>query len=1498
MTDRFALAPAALLAPTAAPASHPIEQRLEQALVAMAVLVSRYARTETVEIGLGAEPADALRIALGGDPSADAVMQSLADPLAGIDVPIELPLLAWRETQGQAQGNALVLALHYAAGRWQVDPTLSQVQGLLVGDDPIAHIARHFDTVVAALIADPDAPISHLLLVDATERAHLLQRLDHSEYLPALAAPTLLHRIFADSAAAHPQQVAVEHGGVRLTYEELDRRAGRLAAGLIARGIGPGAAVAMKMRRSPAAYVALLGILKSGAAYVPLDPEWPSDRIAYIVENAQAQALLTEGAWALEHAALACPVIALDADWDAVLPKSAQAVAPRAPTCDDTCYIIYTSGSTGKPKGVAISHHSATHLVRAEQRLFAMRQSDRVFQGFSLAFDAAVEEVWLAFAAGATLVAGDKDVMLGDLGAYLTDTRVTIFSTVPTLLATLQGALPTVRVLIVGGEACPAPLVDRWAAAPRQMFNTYGPTEATVIATATLLQPHAPVTIGRPIANYNTYILDAAGQLAPVGVAGELCIGGVGLAQHYVQNPNLTQARFVHTPVVRSDGKPERIYKTGDLARYNAHGDIEFLGRIDEQVKLRGFRIELGEIEVELLQHEAVVQAHVMVREDVPGARELVAYVVPRADVYVEADALKQMLRAKLPPYMVPAQVEMLTALPTLSSGKVNRRALPPPRPKEGRTVEADERPIGTIETKLAAAWCKLLGLPGIGRNDHFFTDLDGHSMLAAQVASKLRQDPDCATLSVLDIYEAPTIAALAKRLLRDAAIAEKEPAAADTYGALRADSDADSRIRHWRYYACGAAQILGLYAIFGIFSAQWLGPYLMYVTLRALEMPALGALLVAACVLVATYPVLLVTALITKWTVIGRFKPGVYPLWGLYYFRFWLVERVAALAPTWLLVGTPLLNTYYRLMGTRIGKNVHLASDSIQCFDLVTLQDDAVVGVDASMRGHAIERGKLLLGTVHIGPGAVVGPRSVVDPNTCMQADAELGELSRLRRGDTISAGMLWVGSPARPMGRADVSQRVVRPKPWHRRGMAAAYTLLVCVLPAFIVAAMLPGLLLLNYFEGHLGHWYLVGSPLVSLFFVVAFCLEIAAAKWLFLGKMQPGRFDLFSGVVLRKWIFDRMMDMSIDMLGGLYATLFLNPWLRMLGVRIGKNAEISTASSINPDLLSIDDEAFLADCVSVGTPRIARGTMTLLHTHVGKRTFVGNSAIVPSGVSLGDDCLIGCLSACPTDPTISRQHNAAWFGSPPMPLPQRQVSAAFSIETTYRPTRKLMAARVAIESLRVTLPTTCTVALTCILMSASIELHQDLSDAAFIAVFPLMFASIGLLASVFVIGFKWALMGRYEPGERPLWSTFIWRNELVTAMHENLADPMCNMLLEGTPFAAWFFRGLGAKIGRRVYMGTTQFTEYDLVTIGDDVTLDNDCTLQTHLFEDRVMKMSTIHIHHDCSLGADSVVLYDTQMQPGAEVEPLSLLMKGEVLPQGSRWQGVPARSVRGH
>jgi non-ribosomal peptide synthetase-like protein len=441
--------------------------------------------------------------------------------------------------------------------------------------------------------------------------------------------------------------------------------------------------------------------------------------------------------------------------------------------------------------------------------------------------------------------------------------------------------------------------------------------------------------------------------------------------------------------------------------------------------------------------------------------------------------------------------------------------------------------------------------------------------------------------------------------------------------------------------------------------------------------------------------------------------------------------------------------------------------------------------------------------------------------------------------------------------------------------------------------VTAFLPGLVMLHTLERRLGAASLLASPVVAASFIALLCLEIVLVKRLVVGRVRAGRYDIWSGFVLRKWLFDRAMALSLEVLGGLYATLFLNPWLRLIGVTVGKNAEVSTAFSIVPDLTHLGDGAFIADCVSLGIPRIARGWVELQDTRIGERAFIGNSAVVGGGVSVGKDSLVGCLSSAPRDPAVSTETGASWFGSPPIALPQRQVSAAFPATETYRPTRKLIAQRLAIEALRVTLPTTCFVALTSLLIDAAIALHARLSLPAFLAVFPLVYVAFGILASLIVIAMKWLLVGRYRTGERPLWSTFVWRTELVTAMHENLADPFFNELLSGTPFAAWFFRALGAKIGRGVYMATTQLTEYDLITVGNDVCLNSDCTLQTHLFEDRVMKVSSVTIGDLCSVGAESVVLYDTQMEPGSQLAPLSLLMKGETLPARSRWEGSPAR-----
>ncbi|HEX4147643.1 MAG TPA: amino acid adenylation domain-containing protein, partial [Pirellulales bacterium] len=432
----------------------------------------------------------------------------------------------------------------------------------------------------------------------ASSVAAALEQAGGAAHDPALSRAELLHELFELQAARRPQQVAAVCGQQQISYGEMDRQANQLASLLSQRGVVGGDRVGLLLPRGCDVYVALLAILKLGAAYVPLDPDYPAERISYILSDCGAKALVTDSRLATKAAAAAAVPLCLDVLREelARLPGDGSATSHSGATSADVCYVIYTSGSTGKPKGVEIEHRSATNLVRAESQLFGVRPDDRVYQGFSIAFDASVEEVWLALFAGATLVVGTAEMMHAgpSLPELLDVAGVTVLSCVPTLLAMMEDRCPQIRLLILGGEACPAALVDRWSRPGRRLVNTYGPTEATVIATWGELLPGEPVTIGRAVPNYKIYILDE--QLQPVaeGVVGELYIGGVGVARGYVGRPDLTTERFIPNPLEQPGDCAPRLYRTGDLARLTPRGDIEFMGRADTQVKLRGFRVELS----------------------------------------------------------------------------------------------------------------------------------------------------------------------------------------------------------------------------------------------------------------------------------------------------------------------------------------------------------------------------------------------------------------------------------------------------------------------------------------------------------------------------------------------------------------------------------------------------------------------------------------------------------------------------------------------------------------------------------------------------------------------------------------------------------------------------------------------------------------------------------------------------------------------------------------
>ena len=422
--------------------------------------------------------------------------------------------------------------------------------------------------------------------------------------------------------------------------------------------------------------------------------------------------------------------------------------------------------------------------------------------------------------------------------------------------------------------------------------------------------------------------------------------------------------------------------------------------------------------------------------------------------------------------------------------------------------------------------------------------------------------------------------------------------------------------------------------------------------------------------------------------------------------------------------------------------------------------------------------------------------------------------------------------------------------------------------IFPALVVAALFPGIVVmneLNYMDEY--YWYLSVAPLAALSFIVLLSLEIVAVKWLLLGRVKEGTHRVHTLDYLRRWFFNQTMDLSLDILGPLYASIFLAPWYKMLGAKMGDGAEVSTASFISPDLLSIDDGSFVADSVSMGAPRVRDGVVATGRNHVGKRSFIGNSALLPPGAVIGDNVLIGCLSAPPASPADALREDSAWLGSPAIFLPQRQKSAGFSDETTFHPNWKLRAQRAAIEFFRVLAPSTGFIIIISLLFSALLLLKDYFSAAAdqpllnscfseaqleyfsdhetlmSLLCFPFLYVACGLAAALITLAAKWTLVWRYRPGEKPLWSTAVWRNELINALHEHLAAPFLVDALTGTPFVCWHFRLLGAKIGRRVYMETTDFTEFDLVRIGDEAALNADCTIQTHLFEDRVMKMSNV-------------------------------------------------------
>jgi len=1367
--------------------------------------------------------------------------------------------------------------------------------------------------------------------------------------------------------------------GRTITYHEMVVRARKLARFLHKShpdvAWGEDATCGIHVPRCLDWYVMMLGIHLAGGAYLSLDPDFPADRLLYSLEDSGAVCLFTLKRM-VGSLGFKGPTHAIDELWETVdaIDDSEPFTSPAKPTTP--AYLIYTSGSTGKPKGVCIEHHNAVNFVESERRLFGLGNEHRVLQGFSTSFDASVEELWLAFATGSTLVVVEKAVMqdVELLGQLVEATKATIISTVPTLLATIEPKyLATIQMVIAGGEACNREVIAAYATGGKRRFvNSYGPTEATVACMADFSSPDRPVTIGRPQPGYFACIVNSRMELLPPGVPGELCMAGPSVARGYVKRPELTEEKFTHCPYVAlpkpefdydeetaRDAKYERLYHTGDLTRWNAEGRVEFLGRIDSQVKLRGFRIEVGEIETNLAAFPGVRTAIVHLVND-EGRQFLCGYLL--CEEALENDfqehRFRDFLKDKLPNYMVPSRFCVIKEVPRSPAGKLDRKQLKPPPPVVHAADEGGEKVAPATETEhmLHRLWSNLFPGQRIGTTDDFF-EIGGQSLLAGKLASKIRHEgyPE---FGIRLVYSNPTIMALANIVdamereepTQEGAAAQQAPLRLPARGepsALR--KAAFLTYQAFIFIIAITMQWAYLLAFFFLFYGSYHQTIADVVNGRGFAFVVFFGFMMQLFFVVTTLFFAFMLIPLLKWLIIQKVKPGRHSIWSAYYLRWWTVRTFNSLTSgSFLYYGTYAYNVQLWLSGAKLGQGVRI-NCPVADADLLDIGDDTFIGDNAALVTSQVIDSVLVLATVKIGACCSVGPRTAVVGGSHIEDEATVGALSLIREGVTVPHGERWQGSPAQKIGyspslsalqswEGDMTQlknqnfsptaASVNDFGGIDTEMLEGSSIRLPTAVRFIV-----GLLqiiywaFLNLFTSNVlgiltfGAWclcdelaerdqlwyaclYVIGAPFLTLVIMIWQHLMIIIARWVvFPWKVEPGMYACDGLTYHRKILFDMLARVSLLYAHPMYGTLFTQYYLRAMGVNVGRNVECSNLYGFTPGLTTLGNECFIADFVGVNPSDEFRGILRLDHMKVGDRAFVGNGSVLMPGTVIGERALVG-LTSCPTAPV---EPGKTAIGSPAFEIPRRTSADTVDQEKTFAPRTSLVVRRVIWEMFRCVMPATFITfsAVLAFIAGAAIFygdstaiLRQKADDEylTFIGLALLFVVSIAFFNVLFTLVTKWIIVGDHHAEENPLWSAGVWRSEFVVDVATVVGLGGVINFFRGTLYLPWLFRMLGARIGKNVFLDTLYLTEPDMVTLGDGACVNYNATLQTHLFEDRVMKMDTQEIGARCSVGSYSIVLYNTHVGDGSTIAPASLIMKGESLPRATHWAGIPAQKSK--
>lgn len=1301
--------------------------------------------------------------------------------------------------------------------------------------------------------------------------------------------------ILRATAAEHPEAAALDDGDAVLTYSDLLAEIDETAAFLGEQGIRAGDRVGVRMPSgNRELYVAILAILAAGCAYVPVDADDPDERAEMVFGEAGI------AAW-------------FGADGLHVMPRTevpGASESVREPLPDDDAWIIFTSGSTGKPKGVAVTHRSAAAFVDAESRLFLANHpdgplgpEDRVLAGLSVAFDASCEEMWIAWAHGSCLVPAPRSLVRSgmDLGPWLISRNITAVSTVPTLAGLWPAeALDHVRLLIVGGEACPAELVERLSTPEREVWNTYGPTEATVVACATELRAGEPVTIGLPLDGWDLVVVDKDEKPVVMGEVGELVIGGVGLARYL--DPAKDAEKYAPMPTIGWD----RAYRTGDHVRLEPEG-LHFVGRVDDQVKIGGRRIELGEVEAHLAALPGVTQASVQVRQTAGGQDVLVGYVGAGGDAAtVDADAAMEQLRREMPAAMVP-RLHVMDELPVRTSGKVDKAGLPWPLPLDSLADDADLGDLTATERWLSGIWSEVLAVPAPGAEADFFA-LGGTSLAAATVVARMRERAP--QIAVRDLYDHPRLGKLAEELESRGLV----PADGSDAGTAPAPVPEVAPVPK----SARRRQALAMVPLQTVRAAKWMTWLAVLNTIAfaagspfALDVP-LWATIVLAVLFLTPLGTLPLTAAVTRLLVRGV-TPGDYPRGGSVHLRLWAAERLADASGAREVGGAPWMLWYARALGATVGKGVSLHTLP-PVTGLIELGDYSSVEPETDISGYWVDGDVVHVGDIVVGKEARVGARCTLLPGTRIGDAAHVESGSCVTGVKPVKAGARWSGSPARKVGRP--KRRFPVEAPPRRAWWLPVYGVTALVLALVPIAALAGAAVVIGFGAAGASTWAgavglaLAWTPVAALVAMAVYALLTLLLVRLFSIGLKEGVHPVRSRVGWQAWGTERLMDAARTDLFPLYASQLTPMWLRLLGARVGKDAEVSTAVVL-PKFTDIREGAFLADDTMVGGYELGGGWLLLGVSKIGRRSFLGNSGIAGPGRKLGKNALVAVLSSTPK----KAKAGSNWWGSPPERLRRVAVETEGGEDRTYRPGFGVKAARGAVETLRLLAPMV-SLALGVLVLSVMhlaavgtvhlvdgmVGVDSDTATAVLLGLVvawfigsPLLLAA-GLIAMLVTVAAKWLCVGKHKKADHALWSPFVWLNELQDAFVETVAAPWYFNPALGTGGLNRALRWLGADVGRGAWVESYWLPETDLCRIGTGATVGRGCVVQTHLFQDRVMSLDTVELAPGATLGPHSVALPASRLGESTSVGPASLVMRGDVVPAGTRWQGNPIEPVR--